>query len=191
MKKLGLAFLAVFVMISGANLVCAQDAVSPEKVKLIKELVEVSGGKRQFNDIVSSMMMFQEGQSSEMMTDFMKDEKSLTPAQKEEAIDLLKETNDRLAVRAREFFTKEFDFDKFVDEVFVPLYSKHFTDSELRDLITFYSSPTGQKMISESKEFMNDTMALVSKNLLPAFSDYMKRVVNEEIVKVRQKIPKK
>ncbi len=189
MRKLGSVFLAVFVTIAGASLVCAQDAASPEKVKLIKELVEVSGGQRQFNDIVTGMMNFQEEQSAELMTDIFKDDKVLTPAQREEALKLLKETNDRIGVKAREFFTKTFDFGKFVDEVFVPLYSKHFTDNELRDLIAFYRTPTGQKMISESKEFMNDTLALVSKSLVPAFSAYMKQVADEEFKNMRRKMP--
>lgn len=191
MRKLGSVFLAVFVTIAGASLVCAQDAVSPEKVKLIKELVEVSGGQRQFNEIVSNMMKFQQAQSTAMITEIVDEAKDLTPAQNAETIKLLKESTDRIGIKATEFFTKQMDFDKFVDEIYVPLYSKHYTEGELRDLITFFRTPTGQKMTRESGEFVNDTLSLISENLMPAFSAYMKQVADEEFKNIRLKIPKK
>jgi hypothetical protein len=40
----------------------------------------------------------------------------------------------------------------------VPIYSAHFTHAEIKQLITFYSSPIGHKMVTESNTLMRDSI---------------------------------
>jgi hypothetical protein len=46
----------------------------------------------------------------------------------------------------------------FVD-LLVPIYAKHYTHQDIRDLITFYQSPVGQKVISGTPQVMTESMA--------------------------------
>ncbi len=48
-----------------------------------------------------------------------------------------------------------------VDEVFarlIPIYDKYFTDQELGELISFYDTPTGRKLIKVMPSIMDDSM---------------------------------
>ncbi|MDA1099227.1 MAG: DUF2059 domain-containing protein [Proteobacteria bacterium] len=44
-------------------------------------------------------------------------------------------------------------------EDFIPIYARHFTKSELRDLIAFYSTATGQKTISVMPLILQDSLS--------------------------------
>lgn len=191
MRKFGLAIVAVVILISGVNVARAQDSVSPESASLVKELVEVTGGKQTFNDIVSGTMSFQNAQTRQMLNDLFKDDSDSTRADKAMFSKMTEEVIARIETRSKEFFTKRFDFDKFVNDVFVPVYTKHYTDNELRDMIAFFRTPTGQKMTKEMPELMLDSMVAISKNLMPAFNEYMKQVLDDEIATIKQKLSKK
>ena len=191
MRKLGSTFLAVLFIVSGVSLARAQDSVTPESNALIKELIEVTGGRQQFNDIMSMMMKLQREQSKEMMDGLFKDETGLASADKAMLSKMVDESMERITVRSQEFFTKKFDFDKMVDNVFVPVYTKHFTNDELRDLIAFYRTPTGQKSTREMPQMMFEATSSLTKQLMPEFMDFIKQVVDEETVTIKQKLSKK
>jgi uncharacterized protein len=46
-------------------------------------------------------------------------------------------------------------------------YDKYFTEQDIKDFITFYKSPAGQKYISVMPEMMKDIMGNMMKNFLP------------------------
>lgn len=51
-----------------------------------------------------------------------------------------------------------------IDELFdamVPVYQRHLTHADIRTVIEFYSSPTGQKMIKEMPAMMSEAMQAV------------------------------
>lgn len=55
---------------------------------------------------------------------------------------------------------KDMPWDEMM-EAMVPAYQKHFTKGDIDALISFYSSPTGQKMLREMPEIMADAMQAV------------------------------
>lgn len=46
-------------------------------------------------------------------------------------------------------------------------YDKYFTEQDIKDFITFYKSPAGQKYISVMPEMMKDIMGNMMKNFIP------------------------
>ncbi len=60
----------------------------------------------------------------------------MTPEKEERAFKL---TDDML---------KNFPVDEIIDAM-IPVYQKHFTKGNIDDLLAFYSTPTGQKVIKE------------------------------------------
>ncbi len=55
-------------------------------------------------------------------------------------------------------FRTEYNADTIV-ALYVPIYSAHFTDAELKQLINFYQSPLGQKLIRETPEIEVEAFA--------------------------------
>src|SRR4051812_32160960 len=106
MKKIGLTFLAVLIMMSGVSLASAQDAVSPEKAALIKELFEATGGRQSFNDIMLSMISSERQESKIMIDKLTGDFEMGTPAQNAEFAKIVNESIERIMSRAHEFFEK-------------------------------------------------------------------------------------
>jgi hypothetical protein len=62
----------------------------------------------------------------------------------------------RMNKRMDEFLTT-FPFDE-VMQAMVPVYQKHLTKGDVEALVTFYSSPTGQKLLKEMPEIMAESM---------------------------------
>lgn len=44
-----------------------------------------------------------------------------------------------------------------------PLYSKYYTEKEINDLVAFYKTPTGKKMVETMPQLMNESMAIGQK----------------------------
>lgn len=59
-------------------------------------------------------------------------------------------------------FMKEIDYKEFV-ELYVPIYDKYYTHQEIKDLITFYESPTGKKTVEKTPIIMAESMSLGQK----------------------------
>jgi hypothetical protein len=70
-------------------------------------------------------------------------------------------------------------FDPAVNELVVqmmPLYKKHFTDEDLKELITFYESPAGKKLVAETPLLTKETMQISQSwgmNLMSKFYDWL------------------
>lgn len=78
MQKLSLKFLFLTVSLlflcAGQSL--AQQPVSAEKQALIRELIEVTGGQKNVNEMLDNMITFQENESPKMMSSLIEQDKN-------------------------------------------------------------------------------------------------------------------
>jgi hypothetical protein len=88
------------------------------------------------------------------------------------------------------FWNKMFDLMKEemswekTKEDFIQLYISVYTEEELQELIKFYESPVGQKMIAKMPLLMQQTMAISQKytaNMMPKIQKMVKELVDELI----------
>lgn len=54
-------------------------------------------------------------------------------------------------------FMAEFDMNEFIEMV-IPIYERHFTHDEIEQLIAFYESPIGKKMIKVQPQIVTESM---------------------------------
>jgi uncharacterized protein len=66
---------------------------------------------------------------------------------------------------------KNMPFDEMKQSM-VPVYQKHFTKGDIDALISFYSSPTGQKMLRELPAIMGEAM----QSMMPIMRKYIETV---------------
>lgn len=57
-----------------------------------------------------------------------------------------------------ERFMKEVHPEELTDLI-IPIYDRHFTDSDIRQLIAFYESPVGRKLVANLPAIMQESMA--------------------------------
>lgn len=78
---------------------------------------------------------------------------------------------------------RKIDIAGLMREAQVRIYAKHFTESELADLNTFYATPTGQKSIQVMPQLLAEGMQAGIDNLAPKFTALMAEVVQEQEMK--------
>lgn len=54
------------------------------------------------------------------------------------------------------------ELDGFFDRMY-PIYDKHFSEEDLRNVVAFYDTPTGKRLVSATPALMQDTMVLAQQ----------------------------
>lgn len=119
---------------------------------------------------------------SEKMIDGMMD--NMIPALKQQANGQIQGDNDN----AKEKYDNYIEFmlnevkelsKKLVNEEMVSIYDKHFTHQEIKDLIIFYESPTGKKMLEKTPEITKDLMNSMMTKHMPEFQARLTKKLDE------------
>jgi hypothetical protein len=188
MQKLLLTFLTVAIVAVAGSRAFAQQRVAPEKEALIKELLEVTGSTKSFKDVTSAMMSFQQKEAENTISSMIDDDKAFTAEEKTLMKQAALESLARMTKKLGDFFTNELDLAKLIDEIIVPLYDRNFSEAELRDLVAFYRTPTGQKTVSIMPKLVVETMAGFSEKVMPKLQEFIKKATDEEFAQIKQKV---
>jgi uncharacterized protein len=109
---------------------------TPAAILIAKQIVEIKGVKAMFDPVVRGVV--EKAKNVFMQTNFM----------------LAKDLNDVAAIMHK-------DYDSRVTELVdmtARVYATHFTEQELKDMLTFYQSPLGKKMIVEEPKALDESM---------------------------------
>lgn len=77
---------------------------------------------------------------------------------------------------------KEIHSEEFI-ELIVPIYNKYFTHNEIKDIIKFYDTPTGKKMIM--------LLPMITHEAMQAGENWGRKIGNKIIKKLKEKGYKK
>jgi hypothetical protein len=135
----------------------AQNATVENKKSLISQFRKLTGA-----DKVNLSLNV----STDIREDFnslVAQEKDLTDAQKQELTKAINEANERIDKTAKSFLSDQQTITKLSEEVIFQIYDKTFTENELKELIAFYQTPTGQKAAA--------FLPTLSKQVEKAFTD--------------------
>jgi hypothetical protein len=155
---------AAFLLMAGQMLVAparAQQA-SPGAVTAARELVELKGGSNMFDPIVTGIV--EQTKTALIQTNPQ----------------LAKDLNDVSALLRTEYGAKRAEL---VNEA-AKFYAQRFTEPELKDLVTFFKSPLGKKMLVQEPLVLDDTFNFVQQQWAP-------RVGEEIMVRFRAEMKKK
>ncbi len=133
---------------------------SQTKQDLIRELFRVmhqdSVIDKTFSSVIPSMLNQMQGQ--------MKD--STAKARSQEAIKATMPVVRNIIKR-------------MLDEDMVAIYDKNFTESEIKDFIAFYKSPSGQKLVNKTPEIQKELMPVFLQKYMPEMQKAMKEKMEE------------
>jgi hypothetical protein len=164
---------------------------SPEKRELIKELLVVMDAKKNAVSIMDSTAeQFQKAALSTLEQAVERDT-SLTAAQRAEKLRATVEASQRSADRFRELFNQRANYSQVIEEVSYELYDKHFTVEDLRHLIAFHKTATGQKLISIMPRLFSESMAKTSERLTPIMQAIAQEIMEEELIRAAAASPVK
>jgi hypothetical protein len=138
-----IAALLALAAAAGPRPAAAQAAAqpSPAAILLAKQIVELKDVKNIFQPLVRGVVV--KTRDRFMQTNFM----------------WSKDLNECAIIVEKEY-------DPRISEVLdatARIYASHFTEQELKDLLTFYQSPLGKKVIAEEPKALDESMASAGK----------------------------
>jgi uncharacterized protein len=68
---------------------------------------------------------------------------------------------------------------RMMDEDMVVLYDKYFTESEIKDFIAFYKTPSGQKLVKTQPEIQKELMPIMFQKYIPEIQKAIKAKTEE------------
>ena len=77
-------------------------------------------------------------------------------------INYYKQNNPQISSEYWDNASKHVDYDELVQKL-IPIYSKHFTEQEIVDLLNFYNTSTGKKMIDKMPVILQESMEIGRK----------------------------
>ena len=77
-------------------------------------------------------------------------------------INYYKQNNPQISSEYWDNASKHVDYDELVQKL-IPVYSKHFTEHEIVDLLNFYNTSTGKKMIEKMPTVLQESMEIGRK----------------------------
>lgn len=176
-----------FANLSFAQQTSTETKISPEKQALIKEYFEVTGGRDAVNKSLEAVFANINNTMPMIIAAQIEQNPNLSAAQKADLQKSMPEMVARMGKRFQEELNRELDFAKIVEEVNYPLLDNFFTVAELKDLIAFYKSPTGQKAISLQPQIYTEATTRLNAVLIPAMQKVMKKVTDEETAEMIKK----
>lgn len=73
-----------------------------------------------------------------------------------------------------------------IDEDLPSIYEKFFSHEEIKDLIRFYESPTGKKLLEITPQMSVEIMNIMTTKYMPALNEKMKELMPELIQAAKQ-----
>jgi len=135
-----LAAFVTLVLIAVAKPAFAQAPVqrpSPAAILIAKQILEIKGASEIYQPLVRGVI--EKAKNQFMQTNFM----------------WAKDLNEVAAKLEKDYAVK---VNELVDAS-ARIYASHFTETELRELLTFYQSPLGRKVVVEEPKALDESMA--------------------------------
>ena len=179
--------LGIVLLLIGCVGAYAQGRISAEKRELIKELLDLTGVTKNVDAMLEAISAQQEKELPNLIARTSSLMESLTPAERVEFDRQTRESALRAMRKMREFFQR-INYAQLVADMAVPIFDKHFSESELNEMIVFYKSPVGRKSIELQPAMMTEMMTRLSEDLLPKIQEEMNKIVADETKAVTQNI---
>jgi hypothetical protein len=188
-KKITLAiFLCAFACLAQAS---AQTGVSNEKQAAIRELVTLMNAENNAKDFLEVMSAQMDSTRKATVTAMLDERTDLSPAERKALEDALIKDMETMGKRFQARLLEKLDYGAMIDEIAIEVYDRNFTLEEVKDLITFYKTPTGQKLLKLLPAIMRETMQAVQERLIPKIPAIIRELQEEDRREIEQKINSK
>ncbi len=143
------AIAALVLCLFGFSPAFAQQQIDGATKEDVQQFLEITGARRNIQAMWDSMAQQAATTAAES---YQRKHPNASPLEIRKAAELAGESIQKA--------TKVFSIDELLD-VIIPVYQRHLTHSDIRNIVEYYSSPTGQKVIKELPTMMAESMQTV------------------------------
>jgi uncharacterized protein len=129
--------------------------ISEEKKLLLRQLVEMTGSKKSYEQTQQIMIAQMEEQFNSLSS-------RSGGAARSASTDLSKFMKE---------FNEKFTYEKMLESVLYPTYDEYFTEDDIKGMIAFYKTPTGEKVISVTPQLTQTIFKRTFEVLTPYIAE--------------------
>jgi hypothetical protein len=181
MKRILQLFCLIVVITASSLAAMAQDGVLPAKRKLIAEFIAVSKFDKQMDQVLDVLFATQDIMYAETVRKSVERRSDLTPKQREALEVSMIERSKVFSTKFRERLPAAINFADYIEQSVYPIYDKAFTEKELADLVAFYKSETGQKVMIMMPQLMTESMEIAQRVLIPKVTKLVDEIIAEDM----------
>lgn len=173
--------------LAAAGLLASGGAASGEpserKTELARELLALSGGQEAATQVTDLMLAQIHSVYPGLVEEVLRSETELDDAQKQQLRDQLQDF-DRFATTFRERLPDRLRLGEVLESVYIPLYDARFSEAELEEIVAFYNTPTGRKVVAVLPTILEDGM----RRTVPIVQPIVMELVGQILAEQRSKL---
>jgi len=170
----GLVILTTSLRVNAQNL-----PLTPEKQALIQEIMVLTNAKQTTTQLVAVMMAQTEKDLPQILETTFKSNPNLSGENLQQANQLA----SRILKRYTALLPQRLNLVQEIEQIQSAIFAKYYTEAELKDLITFYQSPTGKKVIAIMPQVMRESMQQSTERLMPKQMQLLQEIIQQEVGK--------
>jgi len=165
----------------------ATAAPDPAKQAAIKDLLDAIDAQKLVGAIGNSAQMQSKQLVPAILSDALSENKTMNDKQKQAAVpQLQKDTVPKLVDSAGQVFATD-SFRQDAMQAQYDAYAKYYTTAEIKDLTTFYKSPTGRKFIQVQDQVGRDVVNGLMQKYMPQSIKATRTQADKEVAAVKPK----
>lgn len=175
--------LLIITFVAACGIQSVAYAQSSDKRNLIAQFRKLTGA----NTVNGSLNFSSEG-IRDILWSTVTEDKELTDAQKQTLRQPVDEATARVDKTIRAFLNDQPQIAKLSEEVILRIYDTTFTEAELKELIVFYQTPTGQKAATFLTSLSNRVQSEFGPVIQQKVQELMQPKLQSEIEQLKQRI---
>lgn len=164
----------------------AQNTITPEKRALIKEMIVATDVQKMSDAMMKATMDQLENDTPRRVADSVNSMSDLTPEERKKLIQKMTDDSARFTKRFRELMKEKLDWVQLIEELMYPIVDKYYTEDDLKNMIVFYKSPTGRKVLEVMPQMMTEMMIRSEEIIRPKVEGIARQVLEEEEKRPKQ-----
>lgn len=159
--------------------------IDPAKQAAIKDLLDAIDAQKLVGAIGNSAQMQAKQLVPAILSDALSENKTLTDKQKQAAVPTLQKNSvQKLVDSAGQVFATD-SFRQDAMQAQYEAYAKYYSVQEIKDLTTFYRSPTGRKFIQVQDQVGRDVVSGLMQKYMPQSIRATREQADKEVASVK------
>jgi len=155
-------------------------SISPAKLALLKELCDLLAPGKNAEESLNVTFAQQEKQLSTILNAMSaRGPAGATAEEGQKLKEAIISRQMKILKRTQELFREKIDLNSLCNTIYVSIYNKHFDEKQLKDLISFYKSPTGSHFREVQTAIVDEAMAMTSRDIQSKIIAISKQVESE------------
>lgn len=159
--------------------------ISQTKQKLIRQLVEMTGGQQQYDQMQQFLIAQMQQEVPKLVKQAIDSDSGLTPSQKQIVYAKSTQNITLFIDQFSKSIHTEITYQEVMDRIIYPSYDQYLTEEDLKSLISFYKTTVGKKLISISPQLAQTSHKLYSEVFMPRVVKILGQTIRQQMDSVR------